>query len=123
MIAIWQKSVLRIFPILVLLHLTATVQANSYLSELEAEANSTEGGTTAPAQESTWSHSKQRLSKTLKKGLDQKQFTQALRDNYYGSYVFYDRLNEWNKQQVYKVYQDTNDIELVRTEIKKRMTK
>jgi hypothetical protein len=51
------------------------------------------------------------------------EFEQALRDNYYGSFLFYSKLSEWNKKQVYNTYVESNDIEQIRREIKIRMTK
>jgi hypothetical protein len=105
-----------------LLALSPCVSANSYLSDLEAEANSTtvEAGKDS---ELNWSHKKQGLSESLPAGMTQEEFEKSLRTNYYGSFLFYDKLSEWNKKQVYNTYQESHDIEQVRREIKIRMTK
>jgi hypothetical protein len=98
------------------------VYANSYLADLEAEANSTDVQADEES-ESTWSLKKQGLSEGLQPGLAQDKFEQSLRNNYYGSFLFYEKLAPWNKKQVYNTYQESNDIEDIRREIKKRMIK
>lgn len=92
----------------------------SYLSDLEAEANST-GADTKP--EATWTHKQQGLSDSFSRGMDQKGFEQSLRDNYYGSFIFYEKLSDWDKMKVFETYQSTNSIDRIRDEIKARMTK
>ncbi|MCW8919789.1 MAG: hypothetical protein OQL08_13365 [Gammaproteobacteria bacterium] len=94
----------------------------SYLADLEAEAGSTDVQA-GEESELNWSHKKQGLSDGLQSGLTHEEFEQSLRDNYYGSFLFYEKLSPWNKKQVYKTYVESNDVEKIRREIKKRMTK
>lgn len=96
--------------------------ADSYLSDLEAEAKSTDVQGN-PNDEQAWSHKTQGMSEELSKGMTHEEFEQSLKKNYYGSFIFYDKLSQWNKKQVYNTYVETNDIEQVRREIKIRMTK
>ncbi len=104
-----------------LLGFSCMVQAD-YLSELEAEAKST--GTQAEQPDaSAWTPDKQGIASGLRKGMTHEEFEKSLHDNYYGSFLFYDKLSQWNKKQVFDVYQKSNDIEQVRNEIKSRMTK
>lgn len=105
-----------------LLFLAPYAHADSYLADLEAEANSTDVQEEEGVKE-TWSHKRQRLSDSLSKNLTHEQFEESLRDNYYGSFIFYEKLSKWNKKKVYETYQNTNDIEEIRAEIKTRMTK
>lgn len=118
---------LRVTPLLALLvslQLSSPALANSYLSELEAEANNTgEQPQTTAKPNGGWPKTKQRLSSQLDDGLSHEEFEQSLRDNYYGSFIFYNRLSDWNKKQVYASYQKNNDIEMIRNEIKNRLTK
>ncbi|MEN8170943.1 MAG: hypothetical protein ABFS08_12040 [Pseudomonadota bacterium] len=113
---------LRFIVMASLLILTPYALADSYLADLEAEANSTDVQEEEGIKE-TWSHKKQGLSDSLSKNLTHDKFEESLRDNYYGSFIFYKKLSKWHKKKVYETYQNTNDIEKIRTEIKTRMTK
>lgn len=94
----------------------------SYLADLEAEAKSTDVQG-EPNDEQTWSHKTQGISDELRKGMTHEEFEQSLKKHYYGSFIFYDKLSQWNRKQVYNTYVETNDIEQIRREIKIRMTK
>jgi hypothetical protein len=94
----------------------------SYLADLEAEAKSTDVQG-EPNNEQAWSHKTLGMSDELPKGMTQEEFEKNLQKNYYGSFIFYDKLSQWNKKQVYNTYVETNDIEQIRREIKIRMTK
>lgn len=105
-----------------LLALSPGLSGASYLADLEAEAKSTDVQA-GPNNEQAWSHKTQGISEELHKGMTHEEFEQNLKQNYYGSFIFYDKLSQWNKKQVYNTYVETNDIEQVRREIKIRMTK
>jgi len=105
-----------------LLQPSPCVHASSYLSELEAEARSTNVDTENSSVTSK-SPSNEGLAQGLPQGLTQEQFEQYLKQNYYGSYLFFAKLSEWNKRKVYDTYLESNDIEQVRNEIKNRMLK
>ena len=105
-----------------LFQLSPSALAASYLSELEAEANSTDVQA-EPSGDSGWSHKKQGLEENLPKGLAQEEFEKTLKENYYGSFLFYEKLSEWNKKKVFDTYQEGGTVERVRNEIKNRMTK
>ena len=115
------KQPFRLLLITSLLYLSPALHADSYLSDLEAEANSTD--VQVEEETETWSHRKQGLSESFRENMTHEEFEQSLRDNYYGSFIFYEKLSKWNKKKVFKTYQATNDIEQIRNEIKKRMTK
>lgn len=112
----------KLFLLVWLFQLSPNALANSYLSELEAEANSTDVQA-EPSGDPGWSHKKQGLEENLPKGLAQEEFEKTLKENYYGSYLFYEKLSEWNKKKVFETYQEGGTVEQVRNEIKNRMTK
>lgn len=98
--------------------------ASSYLQELEAEAaRSEEGSDAAPAQQGQeWNTNAQPVSgEAIKAGLDKAQFEESLKKNYYGSYLFYQTLDDGDQQSVYSDYQSDNDIESIRESIKSHM--
>jgi hypothetical protein len=102
--------------------LSHTAHAASYLADLEAEANSTNVQADKDS-EAAWSYKTQGISENLPAEMEQGAFEQSLRDNYYGSFLFYEKLSQWNKKQVYNTYLESNDIHKIRREIKIRMTK
>jgi hypothetical protein len=53
----------------------------------------------------------------LAPGLDPNQFEQYLKNNYMGSYLFYRRLNEQGRAEVYGFYQENPDPEKIREKI------
>jgi hypothetical protein len=113
----------RLFLItLSLFALPPATHAASYLADLEAEAKSTDVQVDKD-REAAWSQKTQGISDNLPAGMDQEAFEQSLRDNYNGSFLFYEKLSLWNKKQVYNTYVETNDIHKIRREIKIRMTK
>lgn len=105
-----------------LIQLPTYSYAESYLSELEAEANSTD----VQADEQTkldWSYRDQDLSEEFPADLSHEQFEQYLKTNQLALSLFYEKLSRWNKKKVYQTYQQSHSVGLVRNEIKTRMTK
>ncbi len=50
-------------------------------------------------------------------GLSQKQFELVLKNNYIGSYLFYKRLSELKREEVYQYYQTGPDPSMIRKKI------
>jgi len=53
----------------------------------------------------------------LQPGLSIAQFTEVLKNNYIGSHIFYKRLNDGQKQEVYKYYLENPDPAKIRAKI------
>lgn len=108
-----------------LLPLSANAAA-SYLHELEAEAARTDNEQAAPAPKKEerpgWSAGQQSLSDTIPKGLTKKQFEQNLKQSYFGSHLFYSKLNGADQERVYEDYKKDNSINSIRESIKSHMT-
>lgn len=121
------RFVVRLITLIASMQFSASAMANSYLSELEAEAETLGGGAAttknAPAANANWKITKQPTSDNLKQGMTQVEFTATLRDSYYGSYIFFSKLNAVEQHLVYESYKKNNNIEAIRDEIKKRITK
>lgn len=97
-----------------------TYAADDYLSILEAEADNTGRATEVTAEEA--GHDGQERtefgsSTFITPGLDFDEFEAVLARQYSGSHFLYIRLSEQNRQQVYRSYQDDNQISIVREEI------
>lgn len=108
----------------------AFAQAGSYLDTLEAEAtglsldNQTKSQqqSTQPASTATTLNEGLNVEQggaisDLVPGLTQSLFEQILEKNYIGSFLFYKRLSENQKQQVYDFYQINPDPDKVREKI------
>ena len=108
--------------LLSLLSLLSPPLSASYLSELEAEASALDR-TPRRSQPSLPTGSVAEPGQKMPEGLSQDEFEKYLRDNHFGSHVFYDRLTDWNKKKVYETYQSTLDVEAVRNDIKAKTTK
>lgn len=103
----------------------------SYLDELQQEAKRSFDSPTTPASQprsSTPAHSPGDTINLLgasddrvESGLDKTGFEQALRTNFYGSYLFYSALGNPEQQDVYQEYTNNNDIEYLREVIKAKM--
>ncbi len=99
---------------------TVTVSA-SYLDEIEQEAlrgDATQDVLLTPSHD-TANYSAP--SETIQQGLDQGGFERVLQNNYYGSFLFYSRLNDQNKAVVYDEYKKNNDIDHLREIIRAKM--
>ena len=100
--------------------------STDYLQTLEGEASSLEldGKTkstgsssgTAPV-DSPASIGQGGAITDLRPGLSIEQFEQLLQRNYIGSYLFYKRLNDQGKQEVYAHYQSYPEPEKIREKI------
>jgi hypothetical protein len=97
----------------------------SYLHELEAEAARTdnEQQTPAPAKANkpAWTAHQQSLSETIPQGLSKTQFEQRLKQSFFGSHLFYSKLNDASQQSVYEDYKKNNSINSIRESIKSHM--
>lgn len=116
---LWQIPILVLSPLLLL---CSHVHADSYLDALEDEANSTD----VQADEKSlidWSRKNDDTGEKFPKDLTQEEFARLLKNAYNSLSIYYEDLSEWNKKKVYQVYQETLSVELVRREIKIRMTK
>jgi len=116
---LWQIPILVLSPLLLL---CSPVHADSYLDALEDEANSTD----VQADEKSlidWSRKNDDTGEKFPKDLTQEEFARLLKNAYNSLSIYYEDLSEWNKKKVYQVYQETLSVELVRREIKIRMTK
>ncbi len=84
-----------------------------YLSELEAEAHSL---TTEPIEEeaSNWDASKARTD-ALSPNLNRKGFEENLQHSFVGTYTFFSRLDETDKELVFNAYLQNNDIQHITT--------
>lgn len=64
-----------------------------------------------------WSNQNQSMSQDLPANLDQEDFEEALKRNFYGSYMFYNHLDQTDQAEVFRLYQSTPSIETVRQRI------
>jgi hypothetical protein len=64
-----------------------------------------------------WSNQNQSMSLDLQANLDKEDFEEALKRNFYGSYMFYNHLDEADQAEVYEFYQNKPSIEPVRQRI------
>lgn len=95
---------------------------DDYLRALKAETQaltSGEAAHTAPAaQESKpqqgWSATGQGLGEELPPNLSQEQFEAALKSSYFGTFMFYTKLNDKDKAAVYEAYQRNGQISNIR---------
>lgn len=105
------------------LYFSGAAQAvnKSYLDALEAEAQS--GAPVAPsgAGQETGMAVPAKKAKTLinklPEGLSQADMEVLLKDGFYGSYMFYNKLDNTQKETVYKEYQANPSIKGVRDKI------
>lgn len=113
----------------ILISLTPFSASANYLDELEREAArsfgspSTEAATDTdtPAQTTRPGNTAQMSEDRIDPGLSKSEFEQALRDNFYGSHLFYSALNPVQQQAVYDEYNRNNDIDHLREIIKEQM--
>lgn len=117
-----------IFTLFALNSSNVLAQTNDdYLKSLEGEASNLtldKQTQTAPARTSKpdgigggWSANQSGDISDLVAGLSVEQFEAVLKSNYIGSYLFYKRLNNDQKDQVYVFYQSNPDPDKVREKI------
>lgn len=95
---------------------------DDYLKALKEETQAiTKGEAAAPAAPAAeakppqgWSASGQGLGEGLPPDLSQEQFEAALKSSYFGTFVFYNKLNDADKAQVYEAYQSNAQISHIR---------
>lgn len=96
--------------------------ADSYLEALQAEAvneapveQPPAAATEAPS--GGWAAGDQSFSANIPSGLSRSDFEKALKQLFYGSYLFYNKLNDTQQQQAYEAYTSDSRIEHVRAQI------
>ena len=111
--------------LLTLLSFSEIAMADSYLQELENEAAATASHEQADttADKPGWEQQQTGVTDNITPGLIRAQFEEALKSQFYGSYLFYSSLTEKKQQNVYQEYLINNDIEHLREAIKSQMTK
>ncbi|GAB4299792.1 MAG: hypothetical protein Kow0096_19380 [Thiohalomonadaceae bacterium] len=98
---------------------------DAYLKALQAETQAITSGEAAgsaaqpaaPAGDSKpqgWSASGQGLAEELPTNLSQEQFEAALKSSYFGTFVFYNKLNDADKAKVYEAYKSNAQISHIR---------
>ena len=101
---------------------------DDYLKSLEGEAsdlnldsqtksNASDGRKPAESSLGDWSGSDAGAIKDLVPGLTIGQFEQVLKNNYIGSYLFYKRLSNQQKDEIFVFYQGNPDSKQVRDKI------
>lgn len=98
---------------------------DDYLRALQAETQaltSGEAARTAPAAQASkpqqgWSATGQELGEELPPNLSQEQFEAALKSSYFGTFMFYTKLNDKDKAAVYEAYQTNGQIANIRDTI------
>lgn len=85
------------------------VWADEYLDTLKAEANSG-NPSIGPAEETDDGRPQPRTD-------DQPQMEEWLKNNYVGSYMFYQRLSEGKREAVYRLYRSGAEITRIRKKI------
>lgn len=109
--------------LLTLLSFSEISMANSYLQELENEAAATASHEQADtADKPDWEQQQTGATDNIAPGLIRAHFEEALKSQFYGSYLFYSSLNEEKQRHVYQEYLRHNDIEHLRETIKSQMT-
>ena len=75
---------------------------------------------TAEDNSSGWSLSDQGLAEVLPIGLGRNAFEQVLKSNFFGTYVFYSKLQQADRDEIYTVYRETGTIDAVRANVMQR---
>jgi len=98
---------------------------DAYLKALEAEAQVLSGkpaekaapAAAANTSKKGWALSDQIIGGELPKELSQPDFEATLENSFYGTYMFYLKLNEAEKVNVYQEYQRNGTIENIRNKV------
>ncbi len=98
--------------------------ASSYLQELENEAAAIDNSEQKANKknEHEWTQQQTGSGDNIEAGLSKEDFEKALKNLFYGSYLFYSSLSDAKQQVVYEEYQNNNDIEHLRESIKTQIT-
>jgi len=102
--------------------------ADAYTDALNAEADninvdplSEKPAASAPTEDapvsSGWSEDAQSMSQDLPPNLGKEDFEEAMKVNFYGSYMFYNRLDAGEQMEVFEFYRTTPSIQAVRERI------
>lgn len=85
-------------------------QADNYLDALEAEAKDMSDAP-AETEQSNWKPSDSGITDNLSPNLNKAGFEENLKHNFVGSYTFYSRLSDKDKETVFSAYQNNNNIQ------------
>ena len=96
---------------------TALGANNSYLDALEAEAAAAPTETQQAPEKAVSETEAKSLINKLPEGLTQTDLEGLLKDGFYGSYMFYNKLTSAQKETVYKQYQGDPTLKGVRDKI------
>lgn len=106
------------------------VAGDAYLDALKAEAATiTPEGEVAPAGEAPPQSGNSLLAKPQKvksdltPGLDKVGFEKDLKENFHGSFLFYEKLTDTEKERVFTFYKDVPEITRIRRQILRIMTR
>ena len=91
-----------------LFYLPAVLAQDAYLDALADEAAHLEDGPSDTAARDLGG---------MPKGLDMAGFEDAMKKKFFGSYLFYSKLSDEQKQLAYETYRQDNDIETIRKKI------
>jgi hypothetical protein len=106
----------------------SALAADAYTDALDAEADnisvdplSEKPAATAPPENdpvsSGWSQDIQSMSQDIPPSLGKEDFEEAMKVNFYGSYMFYNRLDDGEQQEVYDYYRKNPSIQAIRERI------
>ena len=107
---------------------TSAAADQSYLNALEQEADTIDmtapadtpsPGTPQPSSQLPTNTPKE----TLSKGMSKAEFETELQQNFFGSYLFYSKLSDQGKENVYQEYLKRDDVAYLREVIKQELTK
>ncbi len=98
--------------------LPVLAQEDPYVKALQDAAKAQAGGA-APARPADtpsqgWNAGNQEMGGALPPQLTRPQFEDALQKSFFGTYMFYSKLGEADKESVYKEYQGNNQISRIR---------
>ena len=96
---------------------TALAVNQGYLDALEAEAGAAPVETQQAPEKAVSTTEAKSLINKLPEGLSQQDLEGLLKDGFYGSYMFYNKLTSAQKETVYKQYQGDPTIKGVRDKI------
>lgn len=92
-----------------------------YLQQVETEAKRL-AATPLITKEATLSGTLDASTERLPLGLSQSDFEKAMREQFVGTYVFYQRLNPEDKRKIYELYKQDNQVSTLREETLKLLS-